>query len=354
MSSYHIEHLDESLANSSHTLVLGLVGRDKSVLDVGCSTGYLGEALARRGCAVTGLEMDAEAAEAARHRLDEVIEADLEAVTLAELLPGRQFDVVVFADVLEHLRDPAAVLRSAIPLLAPGGSVVVSVPNVGHGSIRLALLQGRWQYTETGLLDRTHIRFFTRDSFSDLFDEAGLSMTDLRSTVVDPLASEVKVDGNALPGAVVDWVRRQPDSMHYQFVARAEVSAARRATPDLVPAVELPRVIDEHTERAEREATLAQLPPEAEQMVAQLMDLRRRLLMARDHAIGADAAVGLARAELEVARADAGGLRIELEALRAEHASAVRELDQLKRSRTWRAGRLLVAPASRLLRAVRA
>ncbi|MBO1750964.1 class I SAM-dependent methyltransferase [Actinotalea sp. BY-33] len=339
MSQYHLDSVDPTEPNTSHAVVLDLVGTVGSVLDVGCSTGYLGAELRRRGCRVVGVEQDADAAGRAREVLDEVLVADIEGGSLTELLAGQQFDVVVLADVLEHLRDPAATLRAATELLAPGGSVVISVPNVAHGSLRLALLQGRWIYTETGLLDRTHLRFFTRDSFLGLLDDAGLAPTDLRATVLDPLASEVPVDDEALPGAVVDWVRRQPDALHYQFVARAQPSLTRGRPVELVRAVDPPPVVDAHTERAERESSLAQLPADVEAQLAQVVDLRRRVLTARDHAIGAEAAVNKARVDAELAEAAA-------EEAHLRYATAMEELAEVKESRTWVAGRRLLAPVT--------
>lgn len=239
MSQYDTT-LDPSVSNTSHWQLLDLVGGSKRVLDIGCSTGYLGEALVAAGCSVSGIEFDAAAAEKARAHLDRVVEADLERLDFADHFEDGEFDVLVLGDVLEHLTQPVAVLRSALRLLAPGGSVVISVPNVTHGSVRLALLQGRWRYTDTGLLDRTHIRFFTRQSLHTLLAEAGLVAVDVRGTTADPLGVEVEVDPHGLPDGVVDWVRQQPDALVYQFVLRAvrddssgAVEAARREREEL-------------------------------------------------------------------------------------------------------------------------
>lgn len=213
--------VDPENENTSQSVLLDLVGRHKSVLDVGCATGYLGEALIARGCTVTGIEIDSEAAEEARTRLDRVIVGDLATLDLDAVLGSDRFDVVLMGDVLEHMADPAALLLRAASLLNPGGSVVISIPNVGHGSVRLALLQGRWQYKDRGLLDRTHLRFFTRPAVEALVRDAGLRIVDMRATTSDPLGSEVEVDPAELPPGVVDWVRAQPDTNVYQFVLRA-------------------------------------------------------------------------------------------------------------------------------------
>jgi len=207
VSIYDIPAVDTTIRNSSQTLALEAVGSDKRVLDVGCATGYLARALVERGCVVTGVEYDAVAAAVARPSLAELVVADLNDVDLADQFPGQLFDSIVFGDVLEHLTDADRVLRSATKLLAAGGSVVISVPNVTHGSLRLALLQGRWDYRESGLLDRTHLRFFTRESMLAMARGAGLAITNIWATILDPLGCEVEIDADGLPCSVVDWVR---------------------------------------------------------------------------------------------------------------------------------------------------
>ena len=338
MSQYHIDAVDPTVRNSSQALELELVGPNCRVLDVGCATGFLGTALAAQGCKVTGIEVDPQAAAEARAHLDEVVEADLNVTPLADLFPGRDFDAIVFGDVLEHLMDPDVVLRSAVQLLAAGGAVVMSVPNVTHGSLRLALLQGRWDYRETGLLDRTHLRFFTRESVVRMVAEAGLHITSLRGTVLDPLGCEVEIDDDSLPGTIVDWVRHQPDALTYQFVLRAEVGTAQEApAPELLPAIELPPADDAHSARAAIEARDAAEEAERRILIDELTDVRRRILTLRDHAIGAEAAVGVARNEVEAAKN-------EVEAAKEETQRALAELAAVKRSRTWRAGKMVLSP----------
>ena len=344
MSQYHFDAFDPTVKNTSQALELELVGRNRRVLDVGCATGFLGEALAAQGCTVTGVERDAQAAAEARTHLDEVVEADFNVMALADLFPGRDFDVIVFGDVLEHLMDPDAVLRSAVKLLATGGAVVISIPNVTHGSLRLAVLQGRWDYRDTGLLDRTHLRFFTRESVVRMVADAGLHVTSLRGTVVDPLGCEVEIDDESLPGSIVDWVRRQPDALTYQFVLRAEVGPAEGTpVPDLLPAVELPPADDAHSARAALEVRDAALAAERPALIDELTDMRRRILTLRDHAIGAEAAVGTARAEVEAANA-------EVEAANAEARLVRAELADVKKSQTWRTGKMVLAPVVLLRR----
>jgi 2-polyprenyl-3-methyl-5-hydroxy-6-metoxy-1,4-benzoquinol methylase len=362
VSQYHIDAVDPTARNTSHALMLELVGRDARVLDVGCSTGFLGGALAVQGCAVTGVEVDPKAAVEARAYIDEVVEADLNLTTLPDLFPGREFDVVVFGDVLEHLIEPDAVLRSAVPLLGAGGAVVISIPNVNHGSLRLAVLQGRWNYSETGLLDRTHLRFFNHASVVRMVAGAGLHITRLYGTLADPLGCEVEIDDESLPGTIVEWVRAQPDALVYQFVLRAEVGlAAAIPVPDLIPAVELPPVDDVHSARAATESSARAEGAERElRAVAERTEMHRHLLTLRDHAIGSEAAIASAQEEVAGAKDEARLAREEAqramqEAQRDSHHmhNALTELAEVKRSQTWRAGHLLVAPLSAARRAFR-
>lgn len=220
MYSADIDLTDE---NNSHTLIVKLVGRGRRVLDLGCADGSLGQALTARGCTVTGVELDPEAARIAERVLHEVHVADLETTDLAELLPGREFDAVVLGDVLEHMSDPDVVLRAVSGLLAPNGCVVASVPNVAHGGVRLALLTGAWEYQDRGLLDRTHLRFFTRRSMLELLEQAGLLPLEVRATTVGVFEGEVRVAPQAVPADAVALVESDPDALAYQFVVKAVV-----------------------------------------------------------------------------------------------------------------------------------
>ncbi|HET8796367.1 MAG TPA: class I SAM-dependent methyltransferase, partial [Thermoanaerobaculia bacterium] len=144
--------------------------RGLRVLDAGCGFAATSEYIQKRGNDVTGIESSAAACAVAAKRLSRVIHADL----VTAPLDGLQFDVIIFADVLEHLPWPVGVLKRYLSALAPNGSIIVSLPNVGLWSVRLAHLAGRWDYEETGVLDRTHLRFFTRKSARWLLEQAGL------------------------------------------------------------------------------------------------------------------------------------------------------------------------------------
>ncbi len=188
--------------------VVELVPRSaRRVLDVGCGSGRLGAAVkVRQAAEVTGVEADREAAEAARRRLDRVIHGDVE-TERAEFEPA-SFDCIVCADVLEHLRLPDAVLGRIRRWLTPDGVLVASLPNVRHHTVVRSLLAGNWTYESAGLLDDTHLRFFTRREIEKLLFRAGFEIAD-RRVVPGPgheewLASgagrEVSVGGLAFRG----------------------------------------------------------------------------------------------------------------------------------------------------------
>jgi 2-polyprenyl-3-methyl-5-hydroxy-6-metoxy-1,4-benzoquinol methylase len=215
--------LDPSV-RTNHTLMLNLIGHNKRVLECGCATGYMSRVLAERGCRVTGVEIAPEAAEQARPFCDKVIVGDLDQLDLAGALgcgPPAPFDVVVFGDVLEHLRDPLRVLSASRSVLAPEGYVVASIPNVAHGDVRLSLLKGVFRYRPLGLLDDTHIRFFTRESIEELFDAAGFVISEVERVVVDLFGTELGVAADEFSPEIVKRVEADPESRTYQFVVRA-------------------------------------------------------------------------------------------------------------------------------------
>jgi 2-polyprenyl-3-methyl-5-hydroxy-6-metoxy-1,4-benzoquinol methylase len=224
---------------------------DARVLDVGCGAGVLGERLRTRGNVVWGVDAAPDVAEPAARRLDHFVLADVtDRAAIAELLGDERFDVVVFADVLEHLADPVATLRGYVRFLAPGGRVLVSVPNVAVWNVRAGLLLGRFGYTPTGTLDRTHLRFFTRANLERALTEAGL---ELERIDVNPglarafvgLAKRVLASGPGDRRALLDsrayrvyrrlaypleyrLARLMPGLLAFQYVAVARVAERRR------------------------------------------------------------------------------------------------------------------------------
>lgn len=156
----------------THAKIVKYVGTHKKVLDVGCATGYLAEWFKKNACYVVGIEIDYEAAKIAKRYCDNVIIEDVEHIKKLPY-PEGFFDVIVYGDILEHLIRPDLVLVKFKKYLSPKGYVIASIPNIAWWLIRLRLLVGKFEYTNTGILDATHLRFFTLKTIRTLFENAG-------------------------------------------------------------------------------------------------------------------------------------------------------------------------------------
>ncbi|MHC4975173.1 MAG: class I SAM-dependent methyltransferase [Planctomycetota bacterium] len=165
--------------------------RPRSVLEIGCGTGDLGgELLARGGCErYCGIELFSDAASRAQERLSEVAAGDVEAMDLP--WGTGSFDALVASEVLEHLRDPWDVLKRLRVLMKPGALVLASSPNVANKRVVKMLLRGRWDLEDTGIMDRTHLRWFTPRSYAQMFRDCGYEVEEVRP--VTPLSGKKKL-----------------------------------------------------------------------------------------------------------------------------------------------------------------
>jgi 2-polyprenyl-3-methyl-5-hydroxy-6-metoxy-1,4-benzoquinol methylase len=197
-----------------HEKLLGQVDRAGRVLDVGCSTGYLSRRLVERGATVVGIELDERAAVQARQWCEDVLTGDVETMELP--FEPASFDVVMCADLIEHLRDPCAFLERVRPLIKAGGRLVLTTPNVANWTIRLALLFGSFRYTQRGILDRTHTHLFTRKTLIECLEGAGYRVEELDFTVPVPGIGSPRVE--AVAHAVGSL---RPSLLAFQFVVAA-------------------------------------------------------------------------------------------------------------------------------------
>jgi O-antigen biosynthesis protein len=277
--------VDPSAPNSVHAMTLRFVGSGKRVLEVGCASGHVTRALVAQGNTVVGVEIDPEAAKTAAEDAERVVVGDLEDMDLDVELGGDQFDVVVLGDVLEHLRDPLPILRSARRLLVPKGFIVISLPNVAHADVRLMLLSGRWDYRDLGLMDRTHVRFFTRESARQLLTDAGLSMVAVDRVVAPAFGTELGIDRGAVPDDVVDRILEDADAETDQFVIKAvsdDADAATAAALTRLAQLEDERLQADHG-LARANTRLAQSEQENASLRAELTELRDRLPTLEEH-----------------------------------------------------------------------
>ncbi|TVR62033.1 MAG: methyltransferase domain-containing protein [Candidatus Competibacteraceae bacterium] len=213
------------------------------VLDLGAGPGVLGRYLAETlGCTMDGVEYNPEAAAEAAPWYRHLECADLESLVLGETFAGQRYDCILCADILEHLRQPGAILAQLPGLLAPGGQVLASVPNAAHAGLIAELLAGDFRYRPEGLLDETHLRFFTRASLLRLLEERGLRSVALDATVVELGQSEFADHWAAggwaetLPAEVIRALLDRPEALIYQFIVTAVPVAEAGTTVEHVPA----------------------------------------------------------------------------------------------------------------------
>lgn len=206
---------------TSQGLAVAMIGSAQSVLEVGAADGVVTAALLANGCTVTAIEPDDTAFETLSRTGAEALHGTFEALAAEGSLDGRTFDVVLCGDVLEHVVDPVATLRALLGYLGTDGRVIISLPNVAHIDVRLALLRGDFPYSDRGLLDRTHLHFFTRALVERLLDECGLVPVDMQRTYAPPFCSELGLSPADFDPALVDELRSDDESETYQFVISA-------------------------------------------------------------------------------------------------------------------------------------
>jgi 2-polyprenyl-3-methyl-5-hydroxy-6-metoxy-1,4-benzoquinol methylase len=232
-AEYFVHYPIKQTRQSSHEYARRLVGNNRDVLDIGCGEGFFAAELKKAGNRVVGV--DALPAVSESHALEQYFSADLnDARGVFRQLNGRRFDRVLLLDVLEHLVRPEQLLAEAKSALNANGCLIVSLPNVAHFAVRLALLFGQFNYAERGILDRTHLRFFTRKTARRLLEAAGYEILETRATITPAelvlglaQANALIRAINAIQGALT---RLLPGLMAYQFVF-----LARPRTPNRRP-----------------------------------------------------------------------------------------------------------------------
>jgi GT2 family glycosyltransferase/2-polyprenyl-3-methyl-5-hydroxy-6-metoxy-1,4-benzoquinol methylase/glycosyltransferase involved in cell wall biosynthesis len=213
--------IDMSTQNAAAE-VIRLTGRNKRVLELGPGPGTILNYLSVHSqCIVSAVELDQQCVQALKPICETVVKADLDQSDWIKSFDGQQFDVIVAADVLEHLRDPMQCLMNARELLAPEGYLVVSIPNVGHNSVLASLFSGRFPYQSRGLLDRTHLRFFTRHDFETILLETGFLATSWKAIKMSPSQAELGHHWLELTQSQQAILNENPYGNDYQYVVKA-------------------------------------------------------------------------------------------------------------------------------------
>lgn len=217
------EYAVDLAAQTAPAYVVHMVGSSKRVLEIGCGPGSITKHLTQHGqCRVTALELDREALVKAEPYCETIMQADLNSAEWPQLLDGAEpFDVVVAADVLEHLYDPWTALRRMAGFIGANGYLVISLPHVGHAAVVSCLINGDFEYRDWGLLDRTHIRFFCLKNIEKLFAQADLKIVEVKYVVKPPEETEFAASWCRLPAAMQDAVKSSDHADVYQVVVKA-------------------------------------------------------------------------------------------------------------------------------------
>jgi 2-polyprenyl-3-methyl-5-hydroxy-6-metoxy-1,4-benzoquinol methylase len=350
MQSIYESAVDPLRPNDAHGISLQLVGQNKSVLELGAASGHVTKALKSLNNTVTAIERDGRFEPILATIADHVVITDLDWLDLRQKLPAQKFDVVLAGDVLEHCRQPELVLLQLHDLLNPSGYVVISLPNIAHADVRLALLTGKFEYRPAGLLDQTHLRFFTRDTITSFLNDNDFDIAEIFGSTASIGTTEFGPPSPSIPRQVITFVQQDRDAQVYQYVVKAVPRSLRECTTDnkLSNAIQdednlLAKLslYEEYVGRMTFRATLdsqAELAAVRAELAATQADCREQQLQtleARDFAIGTSAELGV--------------LRFRYQESQNLVDSLAHQLNLLHSSRTWRLGRFVLLP----LRAVR-
>lgn len=357
MQSIYESNVDPLRPNDAHGISLQLIGRNKRVLELGAASGHVTRALKSSDNSVTAVERDGRFEKTLAEIADAVLITDLDWLDLRQKLQNEKFDVILAGDVLEHCRQPELVLLQLHDLLNPDGYVVISLPNIAHGDVRLALLTGKFEYRPTGLLDSTHIRFFTRDTITTFLNQNEFDVAEIFASTAPIGTTEFGQPHPNVPREAITYVQEDRDAQVYQYIVKAVPRALRNSSVDnkLSNAIHAEEnllaklsLFEEYVGRmtfsaapsaqAELEsarAELISLQAKLEVVQVENRSLQIKVLESRDYAIGASAELGT--------------LRFRYEESQKLVDSLVHQLNLLHSSRTWKIGRFVLLP----LRAVR-
>ena len=221
MNQHRYDYTIEPGQQTTSNTIIGWAGEGRRVLELGTAAGVMSKEFHGRGCRVVGIEYDAALADEARQWCEAMHVADLEQFDFATLPGAGEFDVVIAADVLEHLRNPDEVLRRLRAVVPAGCELLLSIPHVGYAGLQAALHLGRFDYREKGLLDRTHVRFFTRRSIDWLLLETGWLAVEWRANRVPMHHSEYAEEWFTLDERRRSDYAASRDADVYQFLVRA-------------------------------------------------------------------------------------------------------------------------------------
>lgn len=226
VNSKEVTHIYEAIfdpeSDDSLAKIAPQIAQESRVLELGSATGYFTEYMTKMlKCHVDCVELCQEMADRAKPFCQKMLVADLDKVALEDHFDIETYDYIVIADVLEHLVSPQKILKACRKLLKPQGELLLSVPNIAHAAVIGGLLRGEFNYTDEGLLDRTHVHFFTQKSLKDMLTAANFIVDQLDAVVRLPEQTEIGDDYLALPDVLQKALYDQSDSLAYQFIVTA-------------------------------------------------------------------------------------------------------------------------------------
>lgn len=217
MNQYDMS-LDLTTKNSL-SVIIERIRFDSKILEFGPSYGRLTHFLKKQmNCEVYCVEIDKNAAKETSKYSQKMIIGDIESLDWEKEIENEKFDYIIFADVLEHLRNPTKILKIVQKYLQESGSIIISIPNVAHSAILIDLLQDKFIYKDVGLLDNTHIKLFTKTTLDTMINECGLHKFFETSIVKEPEETEFNNSYNELPENVTSYLKNKPHSNSYQFI----------------------------------------------------------------------------------------------------------------------------------------
>ena len=215
--------------NSDHVglKILRMVGRDKRVMELGSGPGSITRLLKDNGCCITALELDKQAIEIVSQYCERVLQCDLNAPDWSSSVAEYgKFQVIVAADVLEHLYDPWATLQTLANFLDKDGYLIVSLPHIGHNAVFACLIEGDFAYQDWGLLDKTHIRFFGIRNIQQLFNDSGLKIIEAEFVLKPPEQTEFADRWRRVPRELKNILKDNRFGLVYQVVIKAKPVSA--------------------------------------------------------------------------------------------------------------------------------
>ena len=231
LSVYAHNSLNQRKQNDAWTNLFDLIPEGSHVLDIGCSTGNFGkELIKKKKCTVVGVDIFEEDLKVAKKHLTNVYRRNIEVDSIADL---GTFDVILMADVIEHLIDPISALKKLKNQLKKDGLFVFSVPNMANIGVRLELLAGRFTYTSYGLLDQTHLHYYDRIQLETVLKNAGFSVETYDNTVRDiPKDVQIKQMRSLGLEPNEDFFKHtsHEDAITFQFIGIAKVSKMKHST----------------------------------------------------------------------------------------------------------------------------